>query len=207
MVATTLHTAALAGLEHLVNRALRYDPASRQRLAALQGRVYQFHCLAPPLDCFVLPDADGVRLYGHYGDTADIILSGRAEDFLGLLQAEDGASFLINSGLSLQGDSRELLALQTILQDLDIDWEAALASRFGDVAAHQLGQGLRRAHQAISGVLASGQRQLAEYLRYESPWLPAQSQVDDFCQRVDRLGLAADRLAARLQQYRRSHPS
>ena len=48
-------------VERAINDALRYDPATRQRLAAHKGRVLAIECRQPPLNAYFLLTAEGVE--------------------------------------------------------------------------------------------------------------------------------------------------
>ena len=203
LISPTLHTAGLAALEGLVNRALELDPGTRQRLARLEGHVFLIHCTAPPLSVYLIPESDGLRLCGIHEGEADTALSGTAGEFSELLTAADPANALINGGLELHGDSQALIELQKIARQLDIDWEAPLANLFGDIIGHQLGRGIRGGLRFGLRAAQSLKRQLDEYLVEESELLAPRWQADAFFTDVDQLALRAERLEARLRKLRR----
>ncbi|MDH3993003.1 MAG: SCP2 sterol-binding domain-containing protein, partial [Gammaproteobacteria bacterium] len=141
-----LHTAVIAALESALNRALELAPQSRAELDALSDCVFALHCTAPPLEVYLQPGADRVRLMGTYEDAVTTSVRGLASDFAELATATDPAATLINGQLELQGDSAPLIELQKILAGMDIDWEAPLVTALGDVAGHQVAQVLRAAY-------------------------------------------------------------
>ena len=202
IVSPTLHTAGLAALETLVNRALSLDPASLQRLAALDSHVYLIHCSSPQLSVYLIPGQDGIRLCGVYQHEANTTLTGSAREFGKLVTAKDPASALINGELELHGDSHALIELQKILKQLDIDWEAPLADWFGDVVGHQLGRGIRSGLRFARQAATSLKRQLEEYLVEESELLAPRWQVDKFFSEVDQLAMRTERLQARLNKIK-----
>ena len=199
----TLHTAAIAGLEAVINNALKLDPATLNKLRALDGHVFLLHCSAPELSLYFIPGSDDVRLCGFYDGPADTTLTGSAREFAKLATASDAANALINGELELHGDSQALIALQKILRQLDIDWEQPLADIFGDIVGHQLGRGLRSGlrfgRQALQGL----KRQLDDYIVHESNLIPPRWQAEQFFNDVDQLALRSERLAAQLQKLQR----
>lgn len=199
---TMLRTAALAALERALNAALDLDPASRQRLNNLAGKVFHIECLSPQLDLFVSPQPHWLALAASYEGVTDARLVGAADDFIALANSADPASELINGPITLHGDSHALQELQQILKSLDIDWEAPLARIFGDVAGHQLGRALRGASQRARYIGDRLLRQGNHWLNQESGWLPASDEVTAFCAEVDELSARTDRLEARLRQLR-----
>lgn len=198
----TLHSAGLAALEAVINRALALDPATRLRLGELSGHVFLLHCTRPELGIYLIPDPDGVRLCGTWEEAADTTLRGSATEFSRLLLADDPANALINGQLELHGDTQALIELQTIAHQLDIDWEAPLANLFGDVVGHQLGRGIRSGlrfgRQALTGL----RRQFDEYLLEESELVAPRWQVERFFRDVDQLAMRTERLEARLRKLR-----
>lgn len=199
MADPALQTAALAGLEFVVNKALELDPATLKRLAELDGKVLLIHCQSPDIKVFCLPDEAGVQ-FKSWHDEADVnsSLSGKLSQFVQLMQADDKAAALINGDLSVHGNSQDFVELQTILAQLDIDWEQPIARVFGDVGGHQLGR-------LIRGGLALGQQaqenlqvQLEQFVHQEAGLLPAREELDSFYQDVGDLNLRVDRLQARV---------
>lgn len=202
MISNTLHTAAIGGLETLINAALQLDPATLAQLQAFQGHVFQLHCTAPQLDLYLIPGDGEMRLCGWYEGKADTTLTGSAQEFAKLVTAADPASALINGELELHGDSQALISLQKTLQQLDIDWEAPLANIFGDVISHQMGrsirQGLRFGWQALQGV----KRQLDDYIVEESDLVPPRWQAEQLFNDIDQLAMRTERLQAQLEKYK-----
>lgn len=203
----TLHSAGLATLEALINRALQLDPATRRRLATLADHVFLFHCTQPALGIYLIPDTDGLRLCGTWAADVDTTLRGSAGEFFSLATATDPANVLINGRLELHGNSQALIDLQTILQQLDIDWEAPLADAFGDVIGHQLGRGLRRGFRFGRRALQGLKRQFGEYLVEESELTAPAWRVQQFNDEVDQLAMRTERLEARLRKFTDSRRS
>lgn len=202
MLDPTLQMAALATLERVINQALRLDPATQKRLAALAGQVFHLQCTRPELEVFVLPQPDRVTLAGFYEGKITAGLSGNAGDFAKLLSSKDPAAELINGNLVVRGDSHALQQLQRIAADLDIDWEAPLTRIFGDVIGFQLGRGLR--HLASRALYAGKQlqRQVHDYVNHESHWLATQHEVNRFNADVELLSLRSDRFETQLNKLK-----
>jgi ubiquinone biosynthesis protein UbiJ len=204
-----LHTAALAALERAVNRALELAPASRAQLNKLEDCVFALHCTAPPVDVYLLPGDDRIRLLGVYDGPVTTSVRGVASDFTELATAQDPAAALINGRLELSGDSGPLLELQKILAGLEIDWEAPLVGALGDVAGHQLAQLLRGIYSWGRQASGSLGRQLEEFIHEEARLSPPRLELEDFYRdvqqlelRVERLQSRTARLQKRLQQLR-----
>ncbi len=202
MFSITLHTAAIAGLETAINKALQLDPSTLHKLQALQNHVFLLHCTSPELSLYLIPAGDEVRLCGMFDGNADTTLTGSAQEYAKLATASDPASALINGELALHGDSQALITLQKILKQLDIDWEVPLAKLLGDVVGHQLGRGLHQGFRFGLQALQGFKRQFDDYIVEESGLAPPRWQVDNFFNDVDQLSLRTGRLAAQLQKLK-----
>lgn len=199
-----LTTAALAAAEAGLNRILDLDPAARRELTALEGLVFHIHLTDLELDLYLLPGAR-IRLASHWEAPVTTALRGRSSGFLRLLRAEDAAAELINSDMTLEGDSRALMRLQAALSQLDPDWEAPLALLLGDVPAHTIGRGLRSGLRWLRYTGDSLTRQFNDYWREESGHMVPREAWDDFASAVDASRAQLDRLEARLQRLRAKH--
>ena len=198
----TVHTAGLAAAETVLNRALALAPAGASRLGELQDEVFALHCTAPTVDIYLQPQGQQIRLMGFYDGPVTTSIRGRASDFAELAGATDPAAALINGDLELQGDSAPLLELQSILSQLDLDWEAPLVTALGDVAGHQLAQFLRDSFSWGKQASASFSRQLEEFIHEEARLCPPRLELDDFYRDVQELGLRVERLESRAARLR-----
>ena len=199
----TLHTAATAGLEEALNRALQLAPQGQAELAQLDGCVFALHCSSPPLDIYLLPEVKRIRLMGIYDGPVTTSVRGEASDFAQLATAKDPAATLINGNLELVGDSAPLIELQKILAGLDMDWETPLVDTLGDVAGHQLAQMLRGAFSWGRQASGSLTRQLDEFIHEEARLTPPRLEIEDFFTDVQELGMRVERLEGRAQRLRK----
>ncbi len=96
-----------------------------------------------------------------------------------------------------------LEATRELLLDLEIDWEGELAHWLGDMPAHSLAEGLRRA--ARWGLRAKDEllQDVSEYVFEEARLLPGRQQRDVLRDHLTELEIATDRLDARLQRLNR----
>lgn len=202
-----LTQALLAGAEQGINRLLRLDATAAPRLQALAGTVIAIEVTSVPgLQLFILPDGHGLRLARHWQAGADCTLQAPALRLLQLLGQSDKQAVLHAPDVKLQGDSQPLLALSGILQDLELDWEDALAQWLGPVATGILGSQLRQSGRWAS---QSGQQlhaSLKDYLSEESRQLVGSREAQARFAELDHLKLTLDRLEARVQRLTRHRP-
>ena len=199
ILSPTLHTAAIAGLESLINSALKLDPGSQQKLAQFDGHVFHWHCTSPQLDLYFIP-GNPVQLCGYFEGPVDTELKGTAQEFIKLATAEDPANALINGNLELHGNSQALIELQKIGNQLDIDWETPITDLFGDVLGHAMSQGIREITQFGWQLLKGLKRQGEDYLFEEANLTPAQWEGEKFHHQVDQLKQRTERLQAKLNR-------
>ncbi len=194
------YTTLLGLMEAALNHALQLDPATLMRLGKLAGHVIEINCTAPALTVFLHPHAQGIVILGHSEHDADCRISGSALALLKLMTAENKSDALFNKQISLSGDIELSQSLQTILGDLDLDWEGRLAEYVGDITAHQIGNQARNlknwGQQASHSMLLN----IEEYLHEETRSLPPRAELEPFYRGIDALALATDRLAARIER-------
>lgn len=193
-----LLTAALAGAEKLINKALEYDPGTRIGLQNLQGQVLAVHITTPNVQFFVTPDADGLRLMAQWEGDADTRISGSL-----LALARIGSQEIHNlkdSGVEVMGKTSLLADLQQLLKNVDIDWEEILTQFLGDIVGHQAAQLIRGKLDWAGARVNSGQRLMREFLTEELKAIPGKNELEDFYRQVDDLRLAVDRVAARAEK-------
>lgn len=113
-----------------------------------------------------------------------------------LWRSRNKITALVDSGVTLTGDSLLLQQLQKMSAQLDVDWEALLAEHTGDVVAHQLGRAARKASVWFTGARREAERLAREFLQFESATVPSRHEVNNFCRDVADMQLRMDRLQA-----------
>ncbi|WP_188150017.1 ubiquinone biosynthesis accessory factor UbiJ [Teredinibacter waterburyi] len=194
----TYVTALAAVLEKIVNTALTYDPATKVGLQKLENHVLAVQITEPQLKLYFVVLADQLDVMAHCETPVATLLQGSLQDLIKL--ASQPSTSLANSGVRVEGQIGLLSEYQQVLSQLDIDWEDALASRLGDLPAHQIAQALRAATNWIKPRSRKAASFTADFLTEELRVLPHKLEVDQYVQQVDQLREASDRLEARLQR-------
>ena len=200
-----LLTGLLAGVELGLNRVLAMDSTALPRLAGLNGRVIAVECVAPNVQLFILPSATGLQLAAQWAGEFDCRLRAPAASLLRLATSRDKTSILHSAAVSLEGDSAALLALASILQDLELDWEYELSRWLGPVGSQLLGGHVRSRAGWTRQALDSLHLNLADYLSEESRSLVGQREADARFAELDHLKLSLDRLDARIERLAQRH--
>ncbi|MBM4228884.1 MAG: hypothetical protein FJ164_14265 [Gammaproteobacteria bacterium] len=188
----------LMGLSRAVMRVLQTDSLATARLHALAGRVIGIRITGFDTAIFAAVDDEGLLLARETLREPDVILSGRLADFAAFAQARQGSDAMPAGALKIQGDLATAQAVQRLLDELNLDWEALLAERVGEVAARQIGRGVRQGFAWLRGGAESLRADLPAWLQDESRLVPAAEEVETFTRDGMSLASDVDRLAARI---------
>lgn len=173
--------------ETLVNAALQEDPGSAKRLQAVQGKTFRLRLDELPWPLTLTFTREQVLFMGADYDAID----GEVSTSLGMLQSLQDASEVtqaIQRGeVRLQGDPIFAQHASQVLLGLQIDWEQALADRFGDVAGYWLAQGVQRAKSSLPGTERL-RTWFSEVLVEEKKLLPGQVEYALFSDDLRALG-------------------
>jgi ubiquinone biosynthesis protein UbiJ len=194
----TLSTAALAGLEKLINSALRYDPGTRIALGKLSDQILAVTISSPALTIYLTPDDEGVRLMSQWEGEVHTHLYGSLPALIKLVSSE--RTSFTDSGVEVVGNTGLLVDLQRLLKNLDIDWEEALSEFLGDIVGHQSAEAIRSGVNYTRDRADELRRSTSEFLTEELQALVSKNELEDFYQQVDDLRLQLDRLEARARK-------
>lgn len=186
--------AVIAAIENTINTALRYDPASQQKIAAISD-ILAIETTLPKLCLYLHGQENGIRVLAYCEASVSTHMTGSPLALLNLLKQP---TTLANSGVTLVGSTALLQQWQTILQSLDIDWEDAISQVLGDIAGPLSATGIRNTAQYIKEQSREHARLIAEYLPEEAKMIPSKPEVDTFLDHVDDLKLNVDRITARV---------
>jgi ubiquinone biosynthesis protein UbiJ len=204
VIFAALQSAGLEGAEKIINAALVHDPASAERLRALEGNVMLVDSSMPPLRIAVEPSATGLMLHSNWQEDADVTVTGTLVSLTAMAINAGEMVSLSGTGVNVSGNLEVLRQLNHIMAELDIDWEAALAELIGDVPAHLLGETIRNSDEFRSHALKRAQTALAEVSQEELRLTPSANEYQGFVQSVRHLSTDVDRLVARANKLRLS---
>jgi len=187
----------LDSAEKMVNKLLSLDEETLDALATLEGDVVEIGVLNTDIRLFILPSARGLALKSKYEDKADVSIKGTPAALLGMITAErvgaGNVEIIGNVGLAHK--------LQSILKNMDIDWEEYLSQIIGDIAAHKVGNFVRDISQLAKASARTIGMDISEYLRYEKEALLDQSELDEFNHAVDKVRNDVERLQKRIERF------
>jgi ubiquinone biosynthesis protein UbiJ len=201
-----LQVAILGAIETALVQALQYAPQTRAELNKLSGNSIHIRVVQPVLETTLLL-SERPQLRSVYEDKASASIEGKLSDFLQVATAEDPAIALINGDLKIRGDTRLLQQVQTLVAELDLDWEAPISAVAGDVIGHQIGKGLRAFFRWGQHSRLALERQLSEYIAEEARLTPPPLELEDFYRDLRHLQQRLDRCEARLKRLKRERSS
>jgi ubiquinone biosynthesis protein UbiJ len=143
MASPSLHTAACIALEKTIATALHYDPASRLAIARLSGKVLAVEFNQPSMVFYFVPHNTGLNIQAYFEGSVTTRIKGSPLALAGLMNSS--RVNLADSGVEVFGSTGLLIELQSILKNLDIDWEQALSEVIGDVLGHETAKAIRTA--------------------------------------------------------------
>lgn len=184
------------------NRLLRFDPETARKLARLEGRVFKLEVQVLNRVLYFMPGADGLRIRERWGGGVDITLKGSPIGFMQYFLRRSNADnrAFADRKLIIEGDVELAQDFQRIMGDVDIDFEELLSHYVGDVAAHQIGRGLRRFRAWARDASESLRLDAREYLEEELRVLAPEWRVTAFVDRADVLRADVERLEKRVQR-------
>lgn len=193
-----LFSSALSNAEFFLNKALMLDPISKKKLAKLSDKIFTIKCTTPDLSIFMTIYKEGFLLSPVIIDKADSEISGSANELLKLLFAKDKGNIIRNNNIQLKGDIASIQELQTILFELNIDWEYQLSKFIGDVPTQTFSDGLGLLQNFLNKSATNLKTDIDEYIHEEAKIVPAANELEEFYYRIDALRLRLDRSHARL---------
>ena len=147
--------------------------------------------------------AGEVRLAGDTAAEPDVTITGGIADFMQMARSQRDGTPHAAGQVDIQGDLASAQQVQALLADTTIDFEAMLAVVTGDVAARQVGRGLRAGLGWYQNAQRVIEQDVGEYLRYEARMLPDHDTIEAFVRERTALGEDVDRLAARIERLKR----
>lgn len=194
----TLLSAVTAIIESALNRALELDPAGKQALmSALTGPV-QFSLESVNLTLVLQQAGDRVQVASQPAESPALVLSGRPMAFAALATGDDRV--FSEGRIRVTGDTALAHQFQRAIDQLNPDWEAAMAAYVGDVPAHFIGQRVRGAVSWSRQAFRSLNANVEEYIHEESQSLPGRRELEATFEDIDRLNLQTERLEARIER-------
>jgi len=200
----SLVTAASAAAETLVNRMLLLDPSAQAKINELEGAVIKLKIT--PFGLPITIQACNTRLIVSGNDEKftdsdiDVYIEGSPLALSRLILDESQSVLTRSDNIKLLGNEKKAHQFQSLLSELDLDWESALADIIGDMPAHFIGQQLRSSMQWGKQSQQSLMANIEEHLHEESKLLPNRFELEEQFEKISELSLSASKLKERLEK-------
>ena len=202
MFFSALQSGAFEAAESLINSALKYDPATLRKMGELEGKVLLIESTMPPLKLAMETNGQGIMLHSNWQDKADTTVSGSLISIAGLAVNSASQASFSGSGVNVSGDLDLLLKINNLMAELNVDWEAILASVIGDIPAHLMADKLRKSAAMAKDVGQRAKSAAAEVAKEELRVTPTSPEFKGFSQQVRELSSGVERAAARINKSR-----
>jgi len=190
--------------EVLINRTLKLDPETQVRLAGLSGKVLSLEFINTGLVLYLIPELESMRVDTGYSGEANVIIRGSPVNLIAYLVSSSGKGEGFTGRLEIIGDVGLAQDFQSIIKQVDLDWEEFLSKWLGDTMAHKMGNMVRNTINFARDTKRTLELDVSEYLRYEKEILPEQNEVNEYIASIDELRNDAERLKLRVNRLTRA---
>jgi ubiquinone biosynthesis protein UbiJ len=204
MVVNLVQSALLYSMETCINQVLSLDVEARKKLQNISGKALRVHIEKPQFTFTLLINDEGT-IHSHQDKSSykspvvETTISGKASSIFKLLIKRDTHS-LHADGIVITGNTSLIESLQTIFQDLDLDWEYELNKFVGDIPTQAVSDSLKGAIKAANNTKQSVIQNVDEYLHDETKTFPSKTEATDFYHSIDALRLRVDRLQSKVDK-------
>ena len=190
----------LAIVEQILNGHVQESTAALDLLSSLHGKSLGVEVRGPGVTIVVSAENEKLRLEFAGESSATATVSGTPLALLASLRG-DALSGFKDSGITISGNAEVAEDFSTLLRLARPDLEEQLSHLAGDVVAHRIGGTVRNARAWSKQAVSALGMNTTEYLQEESRQVPTRVEVEGFFAEIERLRDAAERVAARVDQY------
>jgi len=186
-----------AAIEAGIRSLLKLDPDVRQELSVLENKVIAINVTQPPVSVSLSFVDQQVSVLGMLDEPADTTITGSLDALKSLSSGNDA---LYQGRLKIEGDLAVGRQFKDIVTNLNPDWESVLSPVLGDTLVHRIAVTGQSFFNWLDRSKESMRLNTSEYLQEEVELIAPDSEIHIYCQQVDDVRAAADRLEARIQR-------
>ncbi|EKE84468.1 ubiquinone biosynthesis accessory factor UbiJ [Idiomarina xiamenensis] len=184
--------------EKLANQLLHADPASSARLQALRGKRLRLTLRELPQPLTLTVVDDGVVFAVHDDNDVDCHIQTALAVLPELRDSANITRLIKADALDIEGDPMLAQRFSALFRDLDIDWQATLASRIGELPAYWLIKRWRQSRRWLTRRMAEQRDWLRDTVVEEKQLLVSAVEFAVFSDDLQALRARLDRLQRRL---------
>lgn len=152
-------------LETAINKVLQMDMESPSRVNKLQGRLLQVDLEGLAITLFFTFRHGVVHVNLEADAKPDTVISGTPVALFSMAEPDEADWGLPESKVQINGDASLARDLERIFSKLEPDWESPLSGLLGDVAGHQVAQGLRQGVQTARDTVRSASKVFSDIMK------------------------------------------
>jgi len=180
------------------------DEESLAELSAYSGSVVAIEFLNTRTTVYMEITPSGIRLSDQSDVEADVRIRGTPTGLLAYVKAMQQAAPQKTGSIEIAGNIALAQKIQSVIRNLEPDWEEEVSRWLGDTVTRKLGNTLRKSAVWFRQTGDTLKMDISEYLRYEKNVLPDRTETDEFSAEVDTLRNDVERLKIRVQRLRQS---
>ncbi len=182
-------------IEHFLQRYLRLDPQSQDRLRQLDGKIIKLELVDWELAFYLFPGPQGLALQNYYEGEVDTTIAAPPLTLLRAVASNPAETILLGKELRITGDVGLAQKLVQVFQQFEIEWEELLSQAVGDTLAHEMGKIFRMTRQKGQETIDNLTTQVTEYLQKEAQLFPSPEEVEDFFADIQTLQNDVERIS------------
>lgn len=195
----------LAPMEKALNKALKTDPESLNRLKDIAGTRFKVVLTDINLTLIFEATDTAINIYKEDECVSHVTVKGSSLAFLQSFLAGNNAASAKKFSLHIEGNTHTAQSWQQLFSHMDIDWQALLEPVIGEQPAYHgikaFGFLKKQIIKTKNKIMQDG----AEYLKHEKKVLVPEHLAKHFSREVTDVSQAVDRLEARIQRLEKLH--
>ena len=199
-----LNSPLIIKIETLANRLLAQDRDCMEALESLSGKVIALELANTGLKFYLYPSAGGLKIQDHHDGDVNVRIMATLPDMLAYLLSSRDETGATTGSLEVVGDVGLAQRFQSIIRNMDLDWEEAVSRYTGDIFARKFSNLIRGTGGFVKQTGDTLRRDMSEYLLYESEVVPVQEDIDVYVSSVDELRNDVERLKLRIDRLERN---
>lgn len=202
-----MNSSLLRKIETLANRLLSLDRDSTEALESLSGKVIALELINTGLKFYLSPSAGGLKIQDYHDGDVNVRIMATLPDMLAYLLSSRDETGAATGTLEVVGEVGLAQRFQSIIRNMDLDWEEVVSRYTGDIFARKFTNLVRGTGGFVKQTGDTLRQDMSEYLLYETEVLPVQDDIDVYVSSVDDLRNDVERLKLRIERLARTMTS
>lgn len=182
-------------IEPAVNKLLTFDEQANVKLTKLEGKSLSVRLTDLSLNIKLMVQKNRLLLSSNT-EGYDCLVTTSSRYLRSLSDASQLTKLIKQDNLDLDGDLAIAQAFSELLINNDIDWQALLASYFGDALAHTIATSINALAENIKVKSKDMDYTVSTAITEELKLSPHYNEVNLFVEQVDVLAAQTERLSA-----------